>query len=130
MLVKCIANNVNSFDFSDESNHLKENIHLDEVDLILGKAYQVYGIAFRSGFPWFYVCEDDDIESLRLHFSGFFEIVSAEIPSGWKYCGSGHSESGVAFLPAKWAENPSLYEYMIDGDAHAINVFGEIKKDL
>lgn len=131
MIVECISNRPDSVKSATQQAHLKENVHLDEVDLKRGRQYQVFGIAFRDGFPWFYVCEDaDEIDSLRPHFSGFFKVVDPSVSSSWQYCEGGHSESSLAFLPADWARTPSLYEEFIDGSESARAVLAKIYRDM
>jgi len=129
MIVECIFNKLKSI-AKDQQAHLNDSIHDDEVDLKIGQRYDVYGVAFRAGSPWFYVLEDNDLTSLRPHFAGFFKVLDGTLPTGWKYCESGHSERGVAFLPKQWAETSGFYEKLIDEDAGALAILARIQSEL
>lgn len=129
MKIQCLFNKLESVE-KNQLRHLNDFIHDDEVNLIVGKKYDVFGIAFREGYAWFYVLEDDNPTSLRPHFSGFFKILDATLPIGWQYCDAGHSECGVAFLPGKWAETSSFYEKLINEDERVLVILNDIRREL
>jgi len=130
MIVKCKMNRPELIADAKWRLHLKSNIHVDEVDIRLGHHYVVYGITFRDGFPWFYVCEGDDPDYLRPHFSGFFDVIDPSIPERWLYCEPGHFEHGVALLPEEWATTPRFYERLVDGNGDAMRLFSKIRQRL
>ena len=130
MIVQCKINRPDLIADAKWRSHLKSNIHLDEIDIRPSHHYMVYGIVFRDGFPWFYICENDDPDYLRPHFSGFFEIVDPSIPERWLFCEAKHPEHGVALLPEEWATTPDFYERLVDGNARAITIFSKIRQRL
>ena len=126
MKVRCLFNQVSQV-AELERDFVKDSLHLDEVDLKVGRDYDVFGLAFREGVPWFYILEDDaDITSLRLHFSSFFKVIDPIIYGEWQYCSDGHSEHGVAILPKIWASSPGIYESLIDESTEALTIFCQL----
>jgi hypothetical protein len=103
------------------------NVHLDEVGLVVGDTYAVFGIAFNEGEPWYLVCEDQDGDYPTPHLGAFFSIVDPAIPPDWAVAVGGNV-GAFSILPRRWAADPSFLEKLVDEDPEAIALFAEIRK--
>jgi len=129
MLARCIGNS--SRDLPDKRSRAayERNIHLDEVDLVVGRRYVVYGIAFMDsdGLPWYLVCENEDDEYPTPQLGSFFDLVDAAVPEGWEVARS-TNVGGFAILPSRWARDPCFMEKLVDGEPQAAAFFRSLRK--
>lgn len=127
MLVKCVKNKLSSLDKSQIARHISEHVHQDTIGFTIGVTYQVYGIIFRSGIPWFLLCENiSDDYPIPVCYA-FFELIDGSINSDWNITLSHCNVSNVSILPKKWAEDHYFMEKLVDGDTDAIMYFNNIK---
>ncbi|MCB0638501.1 MAG: hypothetical protein KDC54_17850, partial [Lewinella sp.] len=105
-----------------------KNIHLDEVGLIVGRRYVVYGIAFRGsdGLPWYLVCENDDDGYPTPQLGEFFDLEDGSVPEGWKVAMNTNA-GDFAILPSGWADDPRFMEKLVDGETEAVTYFRSLR---
>lgn len=125
MKVRCVENVVKNLSLEGR-RAASEYIRLDEVWLVKGAVYEVYGVFVRRGQPWFLVCEDEDDEYPKPHFCEFFEVIDRAISPNWTL----HEESGEwSVVSSSWLKFPDFYERLLDGDAACVALFQEEKRN-
>jgi hypothetical protein len=127
MIVRCKTSVIEEIEDARLRAHVREHVHLAEVDLKVGHCYPVLGVLFRDGVPWFLVCEDPEDEFPKTHCSALFDIEEGSIPDGWQLRLGPSNVGNNALLPAEWAEDGQFLEKLVDGDAEAGRVFQAIK---
>jgi len=127
MLVKCIETKFKSIKDTAIQEHLNKYSTMGEIDLSIGLHYQVFGIFFRDGIPWYLICEEADDEYPRPNCSVFFELVDGSVSPGWSFSLNDSNVGKVSLLPDEWAADPSFLEKLVDEDAAAISRFNDIK---
>jgi hypothetical protein len=75
MKARCTGNSLAHLQDEAMKRNYKENVHLDEVDLVIGRVYSIFGVAFRKGVPWFLVCREPEDEYPIPQLGGFFELI-------------------------------------------------------
>lgn len=128
MIVRCRTNVIEEIGDVDLRRHVREHVHLAEVDLTIGHCYPVLGVLFRDGVPWFLVCEDPKDEFPKTHCSTLFDIEEGDVPEGWQLSLESSNVGNSAILPREWAEDEQFLEKLVDGDAEASRVFHTIKR--
>lgn len=125
MKVKCLFNEVSNISDGALLQHVKKFIRLTSVNLDVGREYIVYGMIFREGNPWFYVCDPDMPEYPVPQFSGFFEIIDPRFSKSWRL----HWPEGQAaqIVPEKWAQDPLFYERLVDINPKEQEIFESIR---
>jgi hypothetical protein len=129
MIAQCIGNSRR--DLPDEKSRVAydRGVHLDEVGLVVGKRYAVYGIAFRGndGLPWYLVCEEEGDEYPIPHLGSFFDLVDGAVPEGWAVAMNTNA-GDFAILPNRWAHDPCFMEKLVDGEPEAIGYFRGLRE--
>jgi hypothetical protein len=125
--VKCIANARASLTTPAALAAYDEDASDDEVWLVVGKTYVVFGIAINHGEPWYLVCEEEDDTYPKPHLGAFFAIIDPAIPPGWAVALDGNA-GPFAILPRMWAEDASFLERLVDEDPEALARFAELRK--
>lgn len=129
MKVKCIANTRASLTSPAALAAYDESSTDEQVWLVVGKTYVVFGIAIDRGEPWYFVCEEDDDTYPKPHLNAFFTITDPAIPSDWAVALDGNA-GPFAILPRVWAEDSTFLERLVDEDPEAIARFMELRKQL
>lgn len=127
MRVRCTSNRIDSLSEASIQEHVKQSVHLESVDLHIGKDYQVFGVSFDEGIPWFLICEDMADNYPVPHCSAFFELIEGTIDSGWMLSIGESNVGSVSLLPAGWATDKFFLEKLVDGDSAAIAYFDSLK---
>lgn len=127
MKVTCNNTAIGAIEDAQLRGHVRESVHQDEIDLVLGRQYHVLGILFRGGVPWFYICEGEESEYPRPYSAAFFEFDDASLPPGWILQWDGRFSYVV---PLWWAEVPNFLERLIDGDEEARGVFAHARGEF
>jgi len=126
MKVLCTINNIFEIEESVRLERIKKYIHLSDGQLNLEKnvEYCVYGVVFRDNAPWYYLCLDEDDESPTPYPAELFKIIDERLSSYWRIS-TEDSTSGVmsSIVFDEWANDPSFYERLVDGDPSAIELF-------
>ena len=128
MIAKCKIASVTSITDVIVLEHVRQHIHLDDVGLLVGKCYPVFGIAFWAGIPWYLVSEEIDDEYPILHCSAFFDLIDTRVCEDWRLVLGPSNVGTTALLPEQWASDPCFLEKMIDGDENAVAFFRELKR--
>jgi len=100
---------------------------LEAIGLEIGKCYQVFGISFRTGIPWYLICEDINDEYPTPFCSSFFEVVDGSLGSGWSFALSHPSVGENSILPDVWAKDGFFLEKLVNGEPDAVSYFNELK---
>jgi hypothetical protein len=127
MVIQCHSNRLIDIQNAECKILVMENVHQSEVALEIGRQYVVYGVLFRSGIPWYYVCEDDSDEYPHPHFGGFFQVTDPQLSSCWELYWSVESAATAALLPREWGQNLGFYELLVDGSQLEIETFQRLK---
>src|ERR1700749_4434661 len=118
MIIRC-TNRVFDRLTDENAEHVGEYVHMDELNLIVGQEYDVYGIILREGQIWYLICEEDSDEYPRPHFGKWFDLIDQRIPPGWSLTFENSNAGPVAFLPDTWAADASFLEKLVNGDEKA-----------
>ncbi|WP_162889498.1 hypothetical protein [Pseudomonas parafulva] len=96
--------------------------------LVLDREYSVYGIVLWENSPFAYVFLDEEDDYPTPVAMDFFEISDAALSKYWvlSYFPQ-KSESPSCLVFGEWAQDPSFYEKLIEGDAAAIDVFNRYR---
>ncbi|MBK8812761.1 MAG: hypothetical protein IPN69_18800 [Acidobacteria bacterium] len=129
MIVRCSTNKPAEIADEELRRLVHENVHLDQLDIVVGAEYVVFGIVFWSGVPYYYVLEADSDDYPVPVCAAFFETVCSRFPDSWSLVWN-WSGKITEILPSEWAADGSFYEKLIDGDASASERFGIIRKKI
>jgi hypothetical protein len=127
MLVRCLRNRIDLLEDPAIRRHVEEHVHLESICLTIGECYQVFGIFFRAGVPWYLLCENSEDDYPIPFCFAFFELVDGSIGSGWCLSLSNSNVGNVAILPDQWASDERFLERLVDGEPDAISYFNELK---
>lgn len=131
MKVFCKINNINDVSSLYDLKRFKKYIHLPDgqLNLIKNSEYFVYGIVFRDNAPWYYLCEDEFDDSPTAYPSELFNIVDDRFSQYWRLSTVNYSDRVLSSLVFKeWAEDPSYFERLVDGDFSAVSLFEKYKE--
>ena len=131
MKVRCISN------LGKEMPKDCRGIGFDEktvFDLILGKDYTVYGFTVKSGYIWYYIC-DEMYEREVIHYpiwqpAPLFEVIDGKMSKYWMcnfkmgYC-SEDTFQLVAF--EEWVNDLVYYDRLTDGIEFDVEIFKRYK---
>ena len=126
MIVQCINNETSNFS-TETKKYINDYIHLSKVSLIIGKKYIVYGLLFRKGVPWYYICEEDSDEYPLPHFCGFFKVINPKLSSEWEINYLEEERIVVSILPSIWSNVANFYENLVNGNENETSMFQNIK---
>ncbi|WP_431081096.1 hypothetical protein [Pseudomonas thivervalensis] len=133
MKATCVLNNLNNSALTPETvARLKRCISFpdDELDLVIGKEYVVYGVEFRDNCPWFFICIDEQDGYPIPLAADFFEITDKRLSAHWqlnfKEANNGKNQAQLVFF--EWATVEVFYENLISGDDQAEAVFEKYRK--
>lgn len=126
MIARCTANTRDALASQELRDAYDRNVHQEQVELVVGQLYKVFGIVSRGGVPWYLVTLDDDDDYPVPHLVALFELVDGEVPKGWSLA----LDTGVgdyAILPTRWAADPHYMERLVDGDPREVAYFRGMK---
>jgi len=129
MIAKCSGNSAEHIG-PDAIGNYRHHVHQDDLPLVIGRDYIVYGVLFREGQPWFLVCEEDDDDYPKPHFGELFALVDDRIPPDWSLSVEENNVGRVSVLPSKWARDARFLEKLVDGDPVAVEGFRHMKQEL
>lgn len=129
MIVRCSTNKPAEISDEELRRLVRQNVHLDQLDIVVGAEYVVFGITFWSGVPYYYVLEGESDDYPVPVCAGFFETVCSRLPNSWSLVWNWQGKI-AEILPSEWAADGSFYEKLIDGDASASERFRVIRKKI
>jgi hypothetical protein len=98
--------------------------------LALGKAYRVFSMTIdRNGKAWFRIISNDrdiDPESLGIHSSECFEVLSNQRPSSWR---DRKFDGEIETAPGSWLV-PEFWGRLFDGEEEAFAVFQRERRKI
>ena len=115
---------------AQDAEHMQRHVHLDQVNLALGRDYVIFGVLFREGRPWFLVCEEVGDAYPKPHYAGLFELVDARVPPDWQLVLDHVNVGAIALLPRAWASAPRFMEQLVDGEPASVAAFEQLKQRL
>lgn len=133
MKIRCQVNKLG--DIKDETLlcYLRKHIHLDDdapLSLSVGRVYNVYGIVFWGGCPWYYICEDALDIYPKPKSADFFEVVDDRLSAWWilwhRRDREGNCHPSLVFR--EWATNEMFYERLIDEHPLEVQIFKKYRK--
>lgn len=129
MKCRCIRRSIAELS-PDDARHFGRHVHLDEVHLEIGREYLIFGVLLRDGRPWYLLCEEEDDDYLKPHFSELFELVDPRIPPDWSLALHNTNAGPFALLPTAWAADPAFLEKLVDGEPAAVAAFSRLREAL
>lgn len=108
-------------DFSDEwlLKRFKDRVHVprENHNLVIGRMYTVYGIAFWHNVPWYYLCAYEHDVYPKPYALEFFDVVDERLSKYWRM--SVHLDSvhqpQTSLVFEEWARDRVFYEHLVDG---------------
>lgn len=128
MIGRCIGNSRSHIVGTKAARSFASNVRVDDVGLVLGQDYVIWGVFFRDGFAWYLVCEESTDDFPKPHFGEFFDLVDDRIPPGWSLCTAAGNLGSVALLPGAWARDPAFLEKLVEGTPGAKAVFDDLRR--
>jgi hypothetical protein len=99
-----------------------------ERPLTVGAVYRVYAITVFKGLFWYYLLDNDAASYPIWYPAPLFEVADATLSRRWivnylpnTFRPERIGTSVIAF--AEWANDPTYYERLVDGDPGAMTVF-------
>jgi hypothetical protein len=127
MKARCTGNSLAHLQDEDMKRSYEKRVHLEEVNLNIGRVYPIFGVGFWDGVPWYLVYDEPEDEYPTPQLGGFFDLIDETIPPDWVFHIGRTNVGKVALLPKVWAKDPAFLEKLVDGDSEAIKVFMEMK---
>ena len=131
MKVVCKFNNLNDISDVNVLAMLKKYIFMPdgEIDLDVGREYNVYGVIFRDNYPWFYLCTEDYDEYPKPFAAEFFDVVDDKLSPHWKLSSfsKNKNKASTSLVFDEWAKDDSFYENLVDGDPEAVDIFSKYR---
>jgi len=128
MIVQCSQRKLNSIVNDTVRNSVEKHVHLNEIDLVIGQNYRVYGVTFYDGIPWYLLCGDSNDDYPTPYCSVFFSMIDASIEEAWKLSLHSFNLGSAALLPDIWADDGEFLEKLVDGNTTAIADFNKLKQ--
>lgn len=132
MNVTCAVTNFFALADTDTVARVAKYLRVSSGQLPLSKdkQYTVYGITFRDGFPWYYICHHEHDDSPTPYPAELFEIRDGRLPKCWTFRPASFSEPHISSLLAfpEWASNDRFLEDLVDGAPYAVTLFVSYKK--
>ncbi len=103
-----------------------------EFPVTISRQYAVYAITIYLGVAWYYVLDDDGHDWPTWVPAPLFEVVDGSLPPSWRigYFHFGKEDQFPIVSFPEWAEDHTFYERLVDGDALAVSVFEERKREI
>ena len=134
MKVVCKFNKLNGISDVNVLARLKKYIFRPdgedaEVDLDVGRVYNVYGVVFWDNCPWFYLCSEDYDEYPKPFAAEFFDVIDDKLSPHWKLSSfsKGEYEASTSLVFDEWAKDASFYENLVEGDSEAVDIFSKYR---
>jgi hypothetical protein len=94
----------------------------------VGKEYIVYAITAVKDVFWYYLLDEHDLPYPVWYPSPLFQVSDGSIPAHWvvNYVSNAVSQDrvGTSLITFKeWANDPSFYERLVEGEAGAVAAF-------
>ncbi|MGW4876482.1 hypothetical protein ACWEPI_07965 [Streptomyces sp. NPDC004262] len=94
----------------------------------VGKEYDVYAITAIKDSFWYYLLDDHDLPYPVWYPSPLFQVSDGSIPAHWvvNYVSNAMSQDrvGTSLITIKeWANDPTFYERLVEGEVGAVTVF-------
>ncbi|MEQ8763822.1 MAG: hypothetical protein RL885_07840 [Planctomycetota bacterium] len=128
IILKCVGNARRDLPDEESRAAYDRDVHLGEVDLVIGRRYVVYGIAFQNGhgLPRYLICQGED-EYPTPKLGSFFALEEGAVPEGWEIALKTNA-GDFAILPSRWARDPRFLEKLVDGEPEAMAYFRGLRK--
>lgn len=97
-----------------------------------GRTYAVFAVTIYLGLAWYYILNDDGHPWPTWAPAPLFEVVDGSLPNSWKICYFNFDRENqypILSFP-EWAEDPTFYERLVDGDEAATRAFNERRPEV
>jgi hypothetical protein len=133
MKIRCKINKLSDIQDKSVVEYLRRHIHLDndeELRLSVGRVYNVYGIVFWDGCPWYYICEEDSDIYPKPKSAEFFEVVDDRLSAYWtlEHHRNSLGNCCLSLVFREWANNELFYEQLIDESSLEVETFNKYRK--
>lgn len=131
MIVKCISNRGEDLpaECLDSNSGFSKTTTFN---LEIGKHYLVYGVTLFLGYIWYFL-EDEAFSYYPIwNPSPLFEIVDGRLSRYW-ICSFKNTNNGnfrTIFAFKEWANSPTFYEKLVDGEKEAVHRFAFYKERM
>lgn len=103
-----------------------------EFPVTVGRSYLVFAMTIYLGVAWYYIMDDDGHAWPTWVPAPLFEVVDGSLPASWRvgYFHFGREDQYPIVSFPEWAEDQQFYERLVDGDATAVRIFSERKREI
>jgi hypothetical protein len=132
MKVKCISNIGKALPKDCKFRGVGEDTTLP---IIVGKEYVVYGLTVKSGYFWYYIC-DELYDGITINYpiwcpALLFRITDNSVSKYWKagFSFGKNSDDSFQLLSFEdWVKDETFYDKLTDGNECENNIFQRFKK--
>ena len=133
MKVICKLNNLNNILNKDTELLIRKymNRPSGEIDqLEVSKEYTVYGIEFRSNYPWYYLIDDWIDDYPTPYPADLFDISDERLSRYWRLDFEVHQDGTASsrLVFDEWAKEPMYQERLVDGEPEEVELFMKYKQ--
>jgi len=127
MKIKCDYNNFLELSDPEAVARIKKVFFIPDgqLNLAIGSSFEVHALLIREGAIWYYICSDDDYDSLNAYPAELFTVINAMMPDFWSLpekMSIAVDEELVISFP-EWSGDRHFYERFVVGDPSAIETF-------
>ncbi|MDC0857366.1 hypothetical protein OAP83_01475 [Rickettsiales bacterium] len=138
MIVKCIKDSISELDNKNIKKWVKQYHRYDEesqMNIFKERQYVVYGIHFWDNHPFYFLCEDENVESDDYpvpYYAGFFEVIDAKHSANWRlsYKVDEDRLPWTSILHKDWVADPRFYENLVEGEEREVALFQKLRKEM
>jgi hypothetical protein len=130
--VKCISNRGRDLPIDCKYIGVDEDTILP---LVIGKEYVVYGLTVKSGYFWYYICDElYDDQSINYPIwspAPLFSVTDNNLSKYWKIgfsLGNYSNDSFQLLSFDDWVNNKAYYDKLTDGYEQEVKSFVKFKK--
>jgi hypothetical protein len=127
MRVLCVTDSFFNLDDEMVKTRLNRSIHQDtaDMDLDIGKNYNVVAIEERDGGLWLFLHTVESIDYPYPYPAEMFEFIDTSIPLGWKMKFERRKDGLIIKRISfpQWVDDDCFYEKLVDGDEEIIATY-------
>lgn len=135
MIVECVSDDIRSVDpKSGLEQEVRRWFGTDtyRMNLTVGRLYVVYAVAVEQGWLRYFIADDMYARTQYpfSFFATFFKVIDRRLSRCWTLrSGNGAAEcSDFIITFDEWADDPSFYERLVDGEDEARGTFRRRKE--
>lgn len=131
MIVRCLSNTCETLPATSRDSALGINADT-EFPITIGRSYEVFAMTVLLGIAWYYVLDEHGHDWPTWTPAPLFDVVDGTLPRSWRvgyFRFEGEDQYPILSFP-EWATDHRFYERLVDGDADAVRIFNERRKEI